>query len=169
MPLIKDNQLVDDHWVPVAADDEIPIDGDIVLSLTRLDEFVASKEGRKGALGVALEPDDAPSVLAALIEHVDLVVLNLPAFTDGRAYSQATYLREHLRFDGEIRVRGEVLVDQLRFMKRCGIDSFEIIDERHLKVWQKQFADLNHAYQRRVQPEGVTGIRAARALKSPHG
>ena len=98
-----------------------------------------------------------------LLPVLDLVELEFPSFTDGRAYSQATQLREQLGFEGEIRARGNILVDQLQFMRHCGFDSFEITDKRHFKVWQETYADLSHAYQRRVQPDDLTGIRKARA------
>ncbi|WP_372918091.1 DUF934 domain-containing protein, partial [Sandarakinorhabdus sp.] len=46
-----------------------------------------------------------------------------PKFRDGRGYSSARILRE-AGFDGEIRAAGDVLVDQLGFMRRVGFDSF---------------------------------------------
>ena len=45
-----------------------------------------------------------------------------PAFTDGRAYSQAFLLRRRLRFAGELRATGDVLIDQLVQMQRTGFD-----------------------------------------------
>ena len=48
--------------------------------------------------------------------------LQFPAFTDGRAYSQAFLLRRRLRFAGELRATGDVLIDQLLQMQRTGFD-----------------------------------------------
>ena len=53
---------------------------------------------------------------------VQLVVLNFPKFTDGRAYSQAFVLRRR-GFDGDLRATGDVLVDQLLPMQRSGFSS----------------------------------------------
>ncbi len=53
------------------------------------------------------------------------IILDFPAFKDGRAYSQARLLRERYGYSGEIRARGDILRDQLLFMARCGFDAFE--------------------------------------------
>jgi uncharacterized protein (DUF934 family) len=55
---------------------------------------------------------------------VTLIVLNFPKFTDGRAYSQARLLRERVGYTGELRAAGQVYIDQIPFMLRCGFDSF---------------------------------------------
>jgi len=53
---------------------------------------------------------------------VTRIDLQFPAFTDGRAYSQAFLLRRRLGFAGELRATGDVLIDQLVQMKRTGFD-----------------------------------------------
>jgi uncharacterized protein (DUF934 family) len=63
--------------------------------------------------------------LGARLDGVNLVVLDFPKFTDGRAYSQARLLRERLGYRGELRATGAVFLDQLPFLLRCGFDSFE--------------------------------------------
>jgi uncharacterized protein (DUF934 family) len=55
---------------------------------------------------------------------VNLIVLDFPKFTDGRAYTQARLLRERLGYVGELRASGAVYIDQLPFLLRCGFDSF---------------------------------------------
>ncbi|PPE70760.1 DUF934 domain-containing protein [Caldimonas thermodepolymerans] len=57
------------------------------------------------------------------LQGVDRVELSFPKFTDGRAYSQAVLLRRRYGFKGEIRATGDVLIDQLLQMQRCGFDS----------------------------------------------
>ena len=59
------------------------------------------------------------------LDGVNLIVLNFPKFTDGRAYSQARLLRERLGYQGELRATGAVFLDQLPFLLRCGFSSFE--------------------------------------------
>lgn len=54
---------------------------------------------------------------------VDCIELHFPAFTDGRAFSQAFLLRRRLGFQGDIRATGDVLVDQLAQMQRTGFSS----------------------------------------------
>jgi len=62
--------------------------------------------------------------LGSRLVGVNLVVLDFPKFTDGRAYSQARLLRERLGYQGELRATGAVFLDQLPFLLRCGFDSF---------------------------------------------
>ena len=163
MPLIKNNQIIEDLWLALNDDDPIPEAGDILLPLKRVLDFVAHGGRHNGRLAVQVTSDVDVDVLKPVLNRLDLITLEFPAFTDGRAYSQATQLREHLGFDGELRARGNILVDQLQLMARCGIDSFEISDDRHLKVWQESYTDVNHAYQRRSQPGSLTNIRESRA------
>ncbi len=70
------------------------------------------------ALAIANDVDPRGVALDAL-ERIDL---HFPKFTDGRAFSQAFLLRRRLGFTGEIRATGDVLVDQLEQMRRCGFD-----------------------------------------------
>ena len=77
------------------------------------------------APALTLANTDEVMQLGARLDGVNLIVLNFPKFTDGRAYSQARLLRERLGYRGELRATGAVLLDQLPFMLRCGFDSFE--------------------------------------------
>ncbi len=58
------------------------------------------------------------------LDGLELIVLDFPKFTDGRAYSQARLLRR-AGYDGELRAAGAVFRDQLPFLLRCGFCSFE--------------------------------------------
>jgi uncharacterized protein (DUF934 family) len=77
------------------------------------------------APAIELANTDDALLLGPKLEGVNLIVLNFPKFTDGRAYSQARLLRERLGYRGELRATGAVFLDQLPFMLRCGFDSFE--------------------------------------------
>ena len=56
------------------------------------------------------------------LRGITRIDLQFPAFTDGRAYSQAFLLRRRLGFAGELRATGDVLIDQLLQMQRTGFD-----------------------------------------------
>ncbi len=77
------------------------------------------------APALTLANTDEVMQLGARLDGVNLIVLNFPKFTDGRAYSQARLLRERLGYQGELRASGAVFLDQLPFLLRCGFDSFE--------------------------------------------
>jgi uncharacterized protein (DUF934 family) len=57
------------------------------------------------------------------LDRLALIEIAFPKFRDGRGYSSARILRE-AGYAGELRAQGDVLVDQIAFMKRCGFDSF---------------------------------------------
>jgi uncharacterized protein (DUF934 family) len=125
MPLYRETGIVDDPWTRLADDAAVPADGMIVVSFARWREARAALLARRGPVGVALANTDPVEALAPDVEHLDLVVLHFPKFSDGRAYSQARLLRGRLGYQGELRATGGVLQDQLPFMLRCGFDSFE--------------------------------------------
>jgi uncharacterized protein (DUF934 family) len=61
--------------------------------------------------------------LTADLPRIALVALEFPKWVDGRAYSQAHVLRARLRYAGEIRATGEVLVDMMPLLQRTGFDA----------------------------------------------
>ena len=76
------------------------------------------------ARAVRVEPGDDARELIPHLERLALVEVNFPAFGDGRGYSSARLLRE-AGYDGELRAVGDVLVDQVAYMRRCGFDAFD--------------------------------------------
>lgn len=75
------------------------------------------------AAAVRLEPGDDARNLLPYLDRLQLIEVNFPVFGDGRGYSAARILRE-AGYQGELRAVGEVLVDQIAFMRRCGFDAF---------------------------------------------
>jgi uncharacterized protein (DUF934 family) len=75
------------------------------------------------AAAVRLEPGDDARDLLPILDRLKLVEVNFPTFGDGRGYSSARILRE-AGYAGELRAVGDVLVDMLVHMRRCGFDSF---------------------------------------------
>ena len=53
-------------------------------------------------------------------------MLPFPKFADGRSMSTARLLRERHGYRGEVRASGDVLIDQMPLMRRCGFDAFEV-------------------------------------------
>jgi uncharacterized protein (DUF934 family) len=72
---------------------------------------------------VRIEPGDDARELLPFLADIRLVEVNFPAFGDGRGYTAARVLREE-GYAGEMRAVGDVLVDQIAYMRRCGFDSF---------------------------------------------
>jgi uncharacterized protein (DUF934 family) len=76
------------------------------------------------ASAVRIEAGDDVRLLLPELERVRLVEVDFPRFRDGRGFSSASILRE-AGYTGEIKATGDVLVDLVFFMRRCGFDSFE--------------------------------------------
>lgn len=78
---------------------------------------------QSNATAVRLEPDDDARALIPFLDRLTLIEVAFPKYRDGRGYSSARILRE-AGYTGELRAQGDVLVDQIAFMRRCGFDSF---------------------------------------------
>ena len=78
---------------------------------------------QSNATAVRLEPDEDARALIPHLDRLGLIEVAFPKFRDGRGYSSARILRE-AGYTGELRAQGDVLVDQIAYMKRCGFDSF---------------------------------------------
>jgi uncharacterized protein (DUF934 family) len=78
---------------------------------------------QSNATAVRLEPDDDARALIPSLDRLTLIEVAFPKFRDGRGYSSARILRE-AGYTGELRAQGDVLIDQIAFMRRCGFDSF---------------------------------------------
>ncbi len=96
--------------------DDQPVDHPAVT----VDAFV----DQSNAQAVRIEPGDDTRELLPHLQRLALVEVNFPAFGDGRGYSSARMLRE-AGYEGELRAVGDVPVDQLAYMRRCGFDAFE--------------------------------------------
>jgi uncharacterized protein (DUF934 family) len=92
--------------------------------------------GQTNASAVRIEAGEDARLLIPHLDRIALVEIDFPRFRDGRGYSSARILRE-AGYTGEIRASGDVLVDQMLFMRRCGFDSFAPnapVDEAVLKA-----------------------------------
>ena len=93
-----------------------PVPGEPAVSL---DAFL----DQTNAASVRIEAGDDVRRLGPVLDRVRLVEVDFPRFRDGRGFSTARILRE-MGYTGEIKATGDVLVDLIYFMRRCGFDSF---------------------------------------------
>jgi uncharacterized protein (DUF934 family) len=94
---------------------------------------------------VRIEPGDDVRALLPHLDRLKLVEVAFPKFRDGRGYSSARILRE-AGFAHEIRAVGDVLVDQIGFMRRVGFDSFVPDRPLDLAVVQATLDRYPHVY-----------------------
>ena len=114
------------------------------------------------ATAVRLEPDEDARALSPHLDRLALIEVRFPVFGDGRGYSSARLLRE-AGYHGELRASGDVLVDQLAALRRCGFDTAAPdapLDAAVAKASLTRFADVYQA-----AADGRTPIRARRAGK----
>lgn len=98
------------------------------------------------ANAVRIEPGDDARLLLPHLERIALVEVNFPAYTDGRGYSAARILRE-AGYTGELRAVGDVLIDQLFPMRRCGFDAFAPQERLDPADAEAAFARWEQVYQ----------------------
>lgn len=136
MALIKNHKFIEDTWVYYEPDLE-PSEHVQGVIFT-LQNFTACSHHvpRDLKLGIKLANHDPVNAISEYIDSIDLISLEFPAFSDGRAFSQAQSLRQQLGYGGEIRATGNVLVDQYAFMLQCGFDSFQVPRSTNLEQWK---------------------------------
>lgn len=122
-----------------------------------LDAFL----GQSNATAVRIEPDEDVRQLLPFLDRLALIEISFPAFRDGRGYSAARILRE-AGYGGELRAEGDVLVDQISHMRRCGFDSFSPNRPLDPEVVKASLERYETVYQRTVDT-------AVPAWKKRHG
>jgi uncharacterized protein (DUF934 family) len=146
--VIKDERVVeDDPWVHLADDAAPPEGGDVIVSLKRWQAERDTLSRRNGGIGVRLAGSDSPEAIKDDLARLQVVALEFSQFKDGRSYSLARLLRERYGFKGQIRAVGDVLHDQLFFMRRCGVDAFELRADRPAEDALRAFKAFSVTYQ----------------------
>jgi uncharacterized protein (DUF934 family) len=161
--LVKGGAVVDDMFVNVADGDALPA-GPVIVSLKRYLAEHDALAARGTALGVRIEPAQSPESLGDLVHGLAVVVLVIPAFRDGRAFSWARLLRTRLGYKGEVRVAGHFLRDQLAFFVRVGVDAFDLSQNLSLEEIKKALTEISEVYQPSV--DGRPTIRDLRVTRA---
>ena len=107
-----------------------------------LDSFL----GQSNATAVRIEAGEDARVLLPHLDRLALVEVSFPKFRDGRGYSSGRILRE-AGYTGELRAQGDVLVDQIPLMRRCGFDSFAPEAPVDLTVLETSLSRYEYHYQ----------------------
>lgn len=163
-PLIVDRRVVtDDAWVLCAEAEERPEGQKAIIPL---EAWQASTKDE--SLAPWLPSDtEMTSALAAELEAAPLVAIDFPKFTDGRGYSIARLLRERHGYRGQIRAVGDVLIDQLFYMSRCGFDAFLLREDQVVEDALKALDTFSRSYQPGTDdPEPLFRRRLREADKS---
>src|SRR5690606_17208986 len=104
MQIIKGEQIVEDQWRTVESDDVSAVgEGDVIVSFALWKAERETLMGRNGGLGIKLEPDDPVEEIVDDLDRFQVIALDFPRYTDGRAYSTARLLRDRYGYDRELR------------------------------------------------------------------
>lgn len=130
----------------------IPATGKIIVPLS---VFIARKNElasriNKSEIGVWL---DTHEVLEHLVKNqpdlnaLPIIAIHVERFADGRIFSLGTLLRTRYGYKNELRAFGDVLRDQLYFLKRSGFTSFQIRADRSAQDALASLNDFSVPYQ----------------------
>lgn len=149
MPLIDSSgEALTDNWRILADDEAVP--GDDSAIVVSFDRWFAEQETlsrRNAPLGLSITNTQPVERLNGDVNRFDLIALNFPKFSDGRAYSQARLLRERLGYRGVLRATGNVLLDQLLFMLRSGFDQFDTAKPVSAEAFRRNVGRFTAFYQ----------------------
>ena len=148
--ITSDGSIRQDDWVVVPR----PADGESLdvpeqPALIPADLWLAGKEHfeDRDDIGVWLDSHDEPEILAGVVNELPVIAVNFPKFSDGRGYSIARLLRERLSYRSELRAVGDVLLDQLQFMKRCGFDTYVLRADKDINKAARCLNFFTQGYQ----------------------
>lgn len=121
---------------------------DTELTQVTLEEWKENRDSLSGQnLELTLESSETADLIGDDSAFFQRISINFPKFADGRGYSAARLLRERFAYKGELRATGDVLIDQLYFMKRCGFDTFALRDDQIIEDAIAAFSTFTVNYQ----------------------
>jgi uncharacterized protein (DUF934 family) len=133
----------------------IPTSGKIIVPLSvwvaRKAEF--ADRFAKGEIGLWLATHEVLETLVQSVPDINalpLIAVHVERFADGRIFSIGNLLRTRYGYKNELRAFGDVLRDQLFFLKRCGYDSYLIRADRSAEDALASLKDFTEPYQAAV-------------------
>ena len=151
--IIHNQQIIDAAWTVLkladsesAATVHLPA-ADTLFPLSvwqaRKQEIISSHK----RIGLWLDSHEAVEDIRGDLDYFKVIAIHFPKFADGRGYSLARLLRERFQYEGEIRAIGDVLQDQLFYLKRAGFDAFAVRADRDIESALKSLNTFPEAYQ----------------------
>jgi len=105
--------------------------------------------------GLLVMPADRVEDVALDLDRFASIAISFPGFTDGRGYTSARLVTERYNYTGEIRAIGDVLMDQITLMRRCGVNAFVVTHPATRKALETgHLTTVNLFY----QPVGKTEV-----------
>jgi uncharacterized protein (DUF934 family) len=104
----------------------------------------------QGEVGLLIATHEAIEDVIAEVEDINafaLVAVYVERFADGRIFTIGNLLRTRYGFKNELRAVGDVLRDQLFFLKRSGFNSYLIRADRSATEALASLKDFSEPYQ----------------------
>jgi len=151
------------------ADTVIPATGKVIVPLS---VFIARKDAllariENGEIGVWLDTHEVLADLVTIqpdLNALPIIAVHVERFADGRIFSLGTLLRTRYGFKNELRATGDVLRDQLFFLKRSGFSSFLLRADRSAVEALASLNDFTAPYQGAVDEPRPVFSRYNRAV-----
>jgi uncharacterized protein (DUF934 family) len=135
--LIRNGQLEDNPWRLYQPDPAsgfaLPPDAPgWMIELSSWKALFHAQLERKFPVGIVMPADgdcnDLELGAEALRARKDVafIAIHFPQYGDGRGYSLAWMLRQEYGWRGELRAVGDVLIDTVHYLARCGFTSFAL-------------------------------------------
>ncbi len=131
---------------------EIPATGKMLIPLAiwLANKATLANRVKVGEIGVLLATHEPIESLADAFPDLNilpLIAVYVERFPDGRNFTLGNLLRTRYGYKNELRAVGDVLRDQLYFLKRSGFNSYEIRADRHAKDALNSLNDFSQPYQ----------------------
>ena len=131
---------------------QIPATGKILVPFTvwRANQDALASRVAQGEVGLLIATHEAIEDVIAEVKNINafaLVAVYVERFADGRIFTIGNLLRTRYGFKNELRAVGDVLRDQLFFLKRSGFSSYLIRADRNAQEALQSLKDFSEPYQ----------------------
>lgn len=146
---------------------QIPATGKVLVPFS---VWLANKDAlasrlAQGEVGLLIATHEAIEYAIAAVQDINafpLVAVFVERFADGRIFSIGNLLRTRYGFKNELRAVGDVLRDQLFFLKRSGFNSYLIRADRNAQEALQSLKDFSEPYQGAVDNSQPAWRRVSR-------
>lgn len=150
--IIRNDAVVEDAWHVVRPTAESPVALDALPAgpvIVPLAFWLANADAllARGDAAPWIAGNEDPARIEPWLARLALIAVDFPKFTDGRGFSIAFLLRSRLGYRGELRAIGDVLADQLFFMRRVGFDAFAVRADKDIRKALQVLAPFSDTYQ----------------------
>ena len=122
----------------------------VPFTVWRANKVALASRVSQGEVGLLIATHEAIEDVIAEVKDMNafaLVAVYVERFADGRIFSIGNLLRTRYGFKNELRAVGDVLRDQLFFLKRSGFNSYLIRADRNAQEALQSLKDFSEPYQ----------------------